>query len=68
MKSVSEGASVLGVSEARVRQLIAAAVFPAALVGNPWVIDDGVLTSFRPAPTGRPWQPSAAWGGVMGCS
>ena len=62
MKSVSESAALLGVSDARVRQLIAAAVLPAALVGNRWVIDDGVLTSFRPAPTGRPWQPSAAWG------
>ena len=45
-----------------VRQLIAAAVLPATRVGNRWVIDDGVLTSFRPTPTGRPWQPSAAWG------
>ena len=62
MKSVSESAAVLGVSEARVRQLIAAAVLPATRVGNRWVIEDDVLTCFRPMPTGRPWQPSAAWG------
>ena len=62
IKSVSESAALLGVSEARVRQLIAAAVLPAVRVGNRWVIDDGALLSFRPAPTGRPWQPSAAWG------
>ena len=61
--NVSEAANKLGVSERRVRQMLADGVLVGGRVGRAWVIDAKRLGQFdrcRRA-VGRPWSPLSAW-------
>jgi excisionase family DNA binding protein len=61
--SVAAAAQRLGVSDRRVRQLLAAATLRGERVGRDWVVDSGDLERHRRARrhAGRPWRPAAAW-------
>lgn len=67
MLSVEAAASRLGVSERRVRALIAAGRLPAERVGRSWVIDLAALGRVDGVrPVGRPLGMVAAWGELLG--
>jgi excisionase family DNA binding protein len=63
MLGVAEAAAELGVSERRVRQMLADGVLDGERIGRAWVIDAGQLRSaghLRPK-VGRPWSAASAW-------
>lgn len=63
MLGVAEAAADLGVSERRVRQMLADGVLDGERIGRAWVIDAGHLRSvghLRPK-VGRPWSAASAW-------
>lgn len=67
MLSVEAAAGRLGVSERRVRALIAAGRLPAERAGRAWVIDPaalGLIEGVRPV--GRPLGVEAAWSELLG--
>ena len=63
MLGVADAAEELGVSERRVRQMLAGGVLEGERVGRAWIIDREQLqraSGFRPE-VGRPWSPASAW-------
>lgn len=60
---VAEAAVALGVSERRVRQMLAGGVLEGQRIGRAWVIDAGQLRSVerRRPQVGRPWSATSAW-------
>jgi excisionase family DNA binding protein len=62
-QSVAAAARQLGVSDRRVRQLLAAGKLRGERFGRDWVVDSGDLERHRRAnrSAGRPWRPAAAW-------
>lgn len=63
MLGVAEAAAELGVSERRVRQMLADGVLDGERIGRAWVIDAAQLQSvgrLRPK-VGRPWSAASAW-------
>jgi excisionase family DNA binding protein len=64
--TVAEAADRLGVSQQRVRQLIAAQVLPAERVGARWLLDRAEVAKHEgPRPPGRPMSPRMAWGFLL---
>ena len=63
MLGVAEVAAELGVSERRVRQMLADGVLDGERIGWAWVIDAGQLRSVRNLrpKVGRPWSAASAW-------
>ncbi|MHB1090531.1 MAG: helix-turn-helix domain-containing protein [Ilumatobacteraceae bacterium] len=62
MISVSQAAPLLGISERRVRQLLARGEMKGQRVGWSWIIDRKVIERARRRPeVGRRWSPEAAW-------
>jgi excisionase family DNA binding protein len=63
MVGVVEAAEMLGVSDRRVRQMLADGVIAGERVGRAWVIDaDQVWSAKAQLPeVGRPWNASSAW-------
>ena len=63
MLGVAEAAAELGVSERRVRQMLADGVLDGERIGRAWVIDAGQLRSAGPLrpKVGRPWSAASAW-------
>ena len=63
MMGVAEAAVELGVSQRRVRQMLADGVLSGERVGRAWVIESDQLRQIenrRPG-VGRPWAPASAW-------
>jgi excisionase family DNA binding protein len=62
-QSVATAARALGVSQRRVRQLLAAGDLPGARVGRDWIVDRDELDRWRSRRrhVGRPWKPASAW-------
>ena len=60
---VAEAAAELGVSERRVRQMLADGVLAGDRVGRTWVIEPEQLRRIehRRPEVGRPWSPASAW-------
>jgi len=58
MIPVAEAASILAVSERRVRQMITAGIMPAEKVGGAWLIKPENIRVFKPQ--GRPFSPQMA--------
>ncbi|MHA7209565.1 excisionase family DNA-binding protein [Arthrobacter sp. MDT1-65] len=59
--SVAEASRRMGVTGARVRQLIAAGDLPATRVGRAWVLDAATVARYSPRRHGRPITESSAW-------
>lgn len=60
--SVSQAAPELGVSDRRVRQMLARGELEGQHVGRSWIIDSKAIDSVRRRPeVGRPWNSVAAW-------
>ena len=62
-QSVAEAAQRLGVSERRVRQLLAGGKLRGERIGRDWVVDSDDVERRRRVrrSAGRPWRPVAAW-------
>lgn len=63
IRGVAEAAAELGVSERRVRQMLADGVLDGERIGRAWVIDAGQLRAvghLRPK-VGRPWSAASTW-------
>jgi excisionase family DNA binding protein len=61
--AVVEAAERLGLSERRVRQILADGVLRGERIGRSWVIEQSAIDAIaddRPS-VGRPWQPHSAW-------
>ena len=60
---VSAVAAELGVSDRRVRQMLADGELRGSRVGRAWVVERDALDDAldRPSVSGRPWRPAAAW-------
>lgn len=61
--AVAEAAEKLGVSDRRVRQMLADGVLPGGRIGRAWAIEseDVRQLSARRPEVGRPWRPVSAW-------
>lgn len=59
--SVTEASTRMGVTGARVRQLIAAGDLPATRVGRAWILDDADVERYSPRRQGRPITEASAW-------
>jgi excisionase family DNA binding protein len=61
--AVAEAAVKLGVSERRVRQMLAEGVLPGERIGRAWVIDSKAIRqlSKRRPEVGRPWKAQSVW-------
>ena len=51
----------LGVSDRRVRQLLASGELMGQQLGRAWVIDSAAIDRVRPKRVGRPWSAASAW-------
>jgi len=63
MMGVAQAAAELGVSERRVRQMLADGVLDGERIGRAWAIDAGQIQAvgrLRPR-VGRPWSAASAW-------
>ncbi len=61
--AVAEAADELGVSDRRVRQMLADGRLPGVRAGRSWVLEEQAVREYaknRPG-AGRPWKPSSAW-------
>jgi excisionase family DNA binding protein len=58
----TEAASILGVSQNRIRQLIAKGQLPAVRIGRTFVIRQNDLARFAAEPPGRPRHPRRVFG------
>lgn len=61
--AVGDAAARLGLSESRVRQMLADGVLRGERIGRSWVIEQSAVDAIaddRPG-VGRPWQPHSAW-------
>ena len=61
--AVADAADELGVSDRRIRQMLADGRLPGERAGRSWVLDEQAVREFakcRSGP-GRPWKPSSAW-------
>jgi excisionase family DNA binding protein len=59
--SVADAAVALGVSDRRVRQLLASGELFGRQLGRAWVIDSAAIERLRPKRVGRPWSAASAW-------
>ena len=61
--AVAEAASELGVSDRRIRQMLADGRLPGERAGRSWVLDELAVQEFAKSRSGagRPWKPSSAW-------
>lgn len=60
-RSVADAAEELGVSDRRVRQLLASGELFGQQLGRAWVIDSASIDRLRPKRVGRPWSAASAW-------
>ena len=61
--AVGDAAERLGLSERRVRQMLADGVLRGERIGRSWVVEQSAIDAIadeRPS-VGRPWQPRSAW-------
>lgn len=59
--SVTDVAVELGVSDRRVRQLLASGELMGQQLGRAWVIDSAAIDRLRAKRVGRPWSAASAW-------
>ena len=59
--SVANVSAQLGVSERRVRQMLADGSLAGERIGRAWVIHPDELSRHRQVDVGRPWKPASAW-------
>lgn len=63
MMAVAEAANELGVSDRRIRQMLADGRIPGERTGRSWVLEEQAVQEFAKSRSGagRPWKPSSAW-------
>lgn len=61
--AVAEAASELGVSDRRIRQMLADGRIPGERAGRSWVLEEQAVREYAKSRSGagRPWKPSSAW-------